>query len=408
MKKLIFVTGQYPYGNGETFIENEIQYLSRCFDKIYIYAVRANLQMNLTVRKVPNNVCYMMSDYNTVSQYQYPASFLHKKTLREIKHIGITKNVLSCCNFERETNHESKKISSFIDSMTINANDMIVVYSYWLSAIGMVAINIKNALKKRGTTAALYSRAHGFDLYRERAYQNYQPFQKYMVENIDRIYPCSEQGSAYLKNLYPESASKIKRSYLGVADKFDGRYSGKNGIFHIVSCSNLIPLKRVDLIAQALSIITDIQIKWTHFGDGELMERLKAEIAKLPKNITVELPGRVPNSDIYQYYNNHNVNLFINVSTSEGLPVSIMEAISFGIPVIATDVGGTSEIVIDGVNGRLLPEHFETDTLTDMIRESASLSDADYNELSRNARKLYEDRFNADKNYTEFCKELLS
>ena len=39
------------------------------------------------------------------------------------------------------------------------------------------------------------------------------------------------------------------------------------------------------------------------------------------------------------------IDIFINVSSSEGLPVAIMEAISFDIPIIATNVGGTSEIV---------------------------------------------------------------
>ena len=162
------------------------------------------------------------------------------------------------------------------------------------------------------------------------------------------------------------------------------------------------------MIAKALSRITEVQIKWTHFGDGDLMDDLKAEIANLPQNITVELPGRVPNSEIYQYYNDNNVNLFINVSESEGLPVSIMEAISFGIPVIATDVGGTCEIVLDGVNGRLLPETFEINELAEEIREIISLSDAEYETLSHNARRIYEDKFSAEKNYTDFCKELLS
>ncbi|MFR4320263.1 MAG: glycosyltransferase [Blautia massiliensis (ex Durand et al. 2017)] len=44
----------------------------------------------------------------------------------------------------------------------------------------------------------------------------------------------------------------------------------------------------------------------------------------------------------------------MNVSSSEGIPVSIMEATSFGIPGIATDAGGTKEIIRDKENGVLL------------------------------------------------------
>ena len=45
------------------------------------------------------------------------------------------------------------------------------------------------------------------------------------------------------------------------------------------------------------------------------------------------------------YYKNNIIDIFINLSASEGIPVSIMDAISFGIPCIATNVGGTGEIV---------------------------------------------------------------
>ena len=63
--------------------------------------------------------------------------------------------------------------------------------------------------------------------------------------------------------------------------------------------------------------------------------------------------GYVPNVEIMQFMEESNVDVFINLSTSEGVPVSIMEAQSYGIPVIATNVGGTGEI-IDKDNGILL------------------------------------------------------
>lgn len=56
---------------------------------------------------------------------------------------------------------------------------------------------------------------------------------------------------------------------------------------------------------------------------------------------------------VMNYYKEHHFDVFINMSTNEGVPVSIMEAASFGIPIIATNVGGTSEIVQPSV-GMLL------------------------------------------------------
>ena len=413
MNKLIFVTAQYPYGSGETFIENEIHYLSKAFDEVHIYAVKVNASLNLAMRSVPRNVSVFMSDYKGVSGTSYFKSLLKPRVLKEIACNGLDKRFLkkiaACSFFEREVQNSTARVKNFLDVSNLSVSDEIVVYSYWLSTIGMSAVRMNEILLQKGITTKLVTRTHGFDLYQERAYLYYQPFQKTMLERFDLIFPCSKQGKEYLCEKYSEFSSKIHHAYLGVEDHFTGVFPKKGSErFNIVSCSNIILLKRVDRIAKALSQIDEIKINWTHFGDGDLMDDLKAEIANLPQNITVELPGRVPNSEIYQYYNDNNVNLFINVSESEGLPVSIMEAISFGIPVIATDVGGTSEIVIEGVNGRLLPETFEINELAEKIREIISLSDAEYETLSHNARRIYEDKFSAEKNYTDFCKELLS
>ncbi|NJK95527.1 MAG: glycosyltransferase [Bacteroidales bacterium] len=48
--------------------------------------------------------------------------------------------------------------------------------------------------------------------------------------------------------------------------------------------------------------------------------------------------------------------MFLNTSLSEGVPVSVMEALSFGLPVIATDVGGTGELINDEVGMLINPE----------------------------------------------------
>ena len=413
MNKILFVTAQYPYGSGETFIENEINYLSKAFDEVHIYAVKVNASLNLAMRSVPRNVSVFMSDYKGVSGTSYFKSLLKPRVLKEIACNGLDKRFLkkiaACSFFEREVQNSTARVKNFLDVSNLSVSDEIVVYSYWLSTIGMSAVRMNEILLQKGITTKLVTRTHGFDLYQERAYLYYQPFQKTMLERFDLIFPCSKQGKEYLCEKYSEFSSKIHHAYLGVEDHFTGVFPKKGSErFNIVSCSNIILLKRVDRIAKALSQIDEIKINWTHFGDGDLMDDLKAEIANLPQNITVELPGRVPNSEIYQYYNDNNVNLFINVSESEGLPVSIMETISFGIPVIATDVGGTCEIVLDGVNGRLLPESFEINELAEKIREIISLSDADYETLSHNARRIYEDKFSAEKNYTDFCKELLS
>lgn len=78
-------------------------------------------------------------------------------------------------------------------------------------------------------------------------------------------------------------------------------------------------------------------------------------------------------------------------SQYEGLPMAVLEAMSFGVPCVATSVGGMPDIITDGVNGRLIPVS-DAPALADAI--SALLSDESYNaRLGRSARETIERRF---------------
>ena len=151
----------------------------------------------------------------------------------------------------------------------------------------------------------------------------------------------------------------------------------------------------------------DINIKWTHFGDGIMLNQIKEMSRTLPKNIKVDFRGNIKNSDLLDIYKNDQFDLFLNVSLSEGIPVSIMEALSFGIPCIATDVGGTREIVTDGYNGWLLKEDFKEEQLVRIIKKYCELNIEQIMKLRECAYKSWKDKYNAEKNYTLFVENLL-
>ncbi len=113
----------------------------------------------------------------------------------------------------------------------------------------------------------------------------------------------------------------------------------------IVSFSNVIPLKRVELIFEVLNGLVNHEIRWVHFGDGQNLPELEQKIALEKKShLTVEFRGRVSNEEVLDFYKQEGPYFFINLSTSEGIPVSIMEAFSVGIPVVATAVGGSPKL----------------------------------------------------------------
>jgi glycosyltransferase involved in cell wall biosynthesis len=95
----------------------------------------------------------------------------------------------------------------------------------------------------------------------------------------------------------------------------------------------------------------------------------------------------------------------VNVSASEGIPVSIMEAMSAYTPVIATDVDGNGEIVQDQYNGFLLSPDFTNEHLAALIEKCANTN---LQPLRQNAYNTWNEKFNAHKNYSNFVKEILS
>jgi glycosyltransferase involved in cell wall biosynthesis len=79
-----------------------------------------------------------------------------------------------------------------------------------------------------------------------------------------------------------------------------------------------------------------------------------------------------------------------------------MEAMSFGIPAIATNVGGVSEIVQDEKNGFLLEKDFTDTQLAERIRRCSEMPNEVYQTYRKAARDYWEENFNAEKNYSDF------
>ena len=83
-----------------------------------------------------------------------------------------------------------------------------------------------------------------------------------------------------------------------------------------------------------------------------------------------------------------------------------MEAMSFGIPVMATNVGGTGEIVHHGRNGILLSEDITAEELAEQIRAFMNMDPDSYAVYRKNAHQTWNEQFSAVHNFTSFYEEL--
>lgn len=301
---------------------------------------------------------------------------------------------------------QSKKI---IDKEIEEYNGDIDLYAYWLSraAFSVAQYNEERNEKIRN----IVSRTHRYDLYFERNAMNYLPFRKYIDDNLDTIHFIAKDGMDYYDSKYKEygvvGKANKELSRLGVyKTDFEKKEIEKDYIV-IASCSNIIPVKRLDLIIGVLSRMKEYNIRWIHFGDGVLMdEMISLSEKKLDAN-SFKFFGKVNNSDLMRLYQENDVDFFINLSDSEGVPVSIMEAFSFGVPVIARNVGGNREIVNDD-NGLLL-ESANIDEIVQSVKRFLADCKKDkeyYLQLAQNAYTTWDEMYNAEKNYNYFYEKL--
>lgn len=401
---LLMLTKFYPFGTGEAFIENEIKVASEYYDQIFIIACEVPKNEN-SIRQMPNNV----------KAYKVESQSKKKDIIRGIFHMTHKcssweqekekcNTVLKRCffdYFEEKCQRIYKSIVKIgvLDEIT---QESYVLYSYWF----FMTARVGTLIAERYRPIKMFTRAHRYDLYENENKTGYLPYRRLFLEKYDYVYPCSDNGTEYLKNLYPEYTQNVETAFLGTLDHGIGKAS-YDGIFRIVSCSRVEPVKRIRRIVEALAELDEkgLNIEWTHIGDGSEFEKVKKLVEKNLHNTKVIFRGNMKNEDIMKLYSIYPFDLFLNVSSSEGLPVSIMEALSFGMPCIATDVGGTSEIVIDGVTGKLLPNNFETQILATSIIEFIKDQEK---KINRNTcREFWEKHFQAIPNYHNFYKKLM-
>jgi glycosyltransferase involved in cell wall biosynthesis len=124
---------------------------------------------------------------------------------------------------------------------------------------------------------------------------------------------------------------------------------------HIVigAVGRLEPQKRFDLLLEAFAAlqITSPELRLIIAGDGSLRQALETQRDALGLRESVLLTGHV--ADVIPLH--HAFDLFVQSSDYEGTPNAVLEAMAMGTPIVATEAGGTSELIYDGTHGRIIP-----------------------------------------------------
>lgn len=187
----------------------------------------------------------------------------------------------------------------------------------------------------------------------------------------------------------------LRRIHNGVVDVPDHLRAspGRVGKVRIVSVARLEAPKNHKFLVGALASLRHLPWELELIGDGPLTDLVKSAVefhgiedrVKF-SGLCHDVPQRLANSD-----------LSVLISDFEGFPLSILESMRAALPVIASNVGGVSESILDGQTGFLVPKG-DKDILVDRLQRL--LSDAQLRvEMGRAGRLLYEREFSFEVMY---------
>lgn len=405
---LILLTTRFPYsGHRETFLQTEFHELADAFDQVHLLPLYAGAAPT----ELPPNVT-LWPALRTSGPWFIPLQFLYRLTWRRFAEVltqcrrlvGFTPNRLKNCvraacirsAFERH-----RGLSALFRSA-----ERSVVYAYW----GVYpALALPTAKALGNLTVARY---HNIDLYLERADNDgFIPWRDDIQANIDLHVFISRHGQNYFEDHAEPTATgdrllaRLGSPDCGPATAPRPQRQADSPIV-LVSVSHIIPVKRVHQILRfAKALARDVEVEWHHFGGGSYPE-LASELGRpQPDSLKVQFHGPTPWADVQQFYRERTVTAFVNLSEFEGIPVSIMEAMNAGIPVIGTDVCGTAEAVLPGRSGMLV--ELDLSGKPERMAEAVLKALEPGGDLARSRpREVWAELYDAQQNALAFVAEL--
>lgn len=406
---LLIFTNNYPYDTvGEqTFLSGEINVLKKYFDRIVL--VPQHKHKELLPLQAGIEADLSLSDRLSFFKrlQAFLSSFFQRDVFEDIGNrfpaslsLEYLKKIFFFLSGARITQMWLKE---WLQKENVSPSD-VVCYTYWFIDVTMGLGWAKTELPQ----LKLVSRAHGYDLY-EDLYKPW-PLRLKSISLLDALFADSDIGTRYLLEKYPQFKEKYQTALLGVPEPGALSQPSQDGILRIASCSTINTIKRVDLLFNGIVAAAerrgDRKTEWTHFGGGqerqEFMDRVEKEF---PQNAKGFFPGYQTQQHLIQTYIDKPVDVFVNVSSTEGTPVSIMEAISCGIPVIATAVGGNVEIVQER-NGFLLSENPTPDEIADALLNVMDTREL-WLEKRKGSREVWQERYNETTNFEAFAQRLV-
>lgn len=364
MKRIVLIPGRWPFASATEFLDDEIHYIADGFSEVQVAPLRPE---SVPSRPVPKNVTV---DLTLAAR------------LRSANRI-ILEGFLGGLGFLRRT--EFKKLG-LLDSVSANWQDGLwartaligiaqaIAVSNWCRE--QVAPDIAYTYWLGGPTLGCHlgwpdtpvvSRAHGGDLYPTAYGWTTIPLQAAAIESAVIVATVSDHGRRYLENAY-HCSGVFETHRLGIKTLRSRSSVDPTDSISILSVSAVNDNKRVDHVADAVAALAQdgVRVRWTHVGSGPKLRTLGDHVEALGIASLTRLTGQLTAEATRNLFEFGWHDVFVNMSLSEGAPVTLMEAQCVGIPSVLSDVGGSPEVAPPHLN-EVLAVHSEPHDIASAI-----------------------------------------
>ena len=414
MNKIIFFTSRYPFQTvGENFFESELAGVAPQYDEVYIVTCNCTKKDPPSCHELPPNVTALSLARESSRSlllrgvFALPFHAFFWKELRQLRRTGLPffPGVRTLINCGAHRLAIRRRLPAAVRQIPISAQDHVTLFGYWLGYVSMAALDVKKLAGLKN--AREVSRAHGpAEIQNLMMPNRFYPFQQYLLEKLDGIFAISDAGQELLRSRSPRPEI-ISRVYIGSMgpEKLTPHCRAP---FTIMTCANFFAHKRIGTVADAVHLLLKKipDLHWVHFGDGPLRAQVEAACADIAQHVT--FMGNCPHQELLSYLASGEPSVFVSASAAEGLPVSIMEAIAYATPVVATDVNATREAVVTGITGTLVDANVSPGDLADSIYPYAVMEQDAYDALCRKTYAFWQEHFDCRQNSRKLSEELKS
>lgn len=297
----------------------------------------------------------------TVSRVAYVVSTFPKLSetfiigeLVELQRRGVEARVLSLKRPEEEMYHDSVRAAGLLDRTTYEASTFGAV----LDAFRPQLVHAHFATEPTATARMLAAErslpftftAHGYDVYR-------RPPADFAARSAAAasVITVSDANRRHISATFGVPGDRIQVIPCGVDTEWFTPASPDTTQPLVLCVARLREVKQLDLLIRACAVVRDrgTEFRCVIVGEGPERPRLEAMRVELGLDAVVEMPGAAEQSLVRQWWQRASVAVLS--SRSEGMPVSLMEAASCGLPAVAPAVGGIPELIEDGVTGLITP-----------------------------------------------------